>query len=76
LCENKIDEAFTFGEKMKFCTKRAYELGIQAMNYDTKEELTRELLDLIKVGDMVWVKGSRGMKLEEVIKDIYAKLGK
>ena len=75
LSENAIGEAYTFGEEMKACTARAYELGVQAINYDKKEELISELLSEIKPGDAIWVKGSRGMKLEEVVEAIHQFLG-
>ena len=76
LSENGIEEAFTFGKEMRACTARAYELGVQAINYDTKEELITDLLSDIKSGDAIWVKGSRGMKLEEVVEAVHQFLGK
>ncbi len=76
LSENEIQEAFTYGEEMRVCTARAYELGVQAVNYDTKEELITDLVSEIKPGDAIWVKGSRGMKLEEVVEAVHQFLGK
>lgn len=76
LSENEISGALTYGEEMRNCTARAYELGVQAFNYDTKEELLSDLLSEINSGDAIWVKGSRGMKLEEVIAGIYKALEK
>ncbi|HUI29075.1 MAG TPA: UDP-N-acetylmuramoyl-tripeptide--D-alanyl-D-alanine ligase [Candidatus Acidoferrales bacterium] len=35
--------------------------------FDDKEKLSRRLLDIISVGDIVLIKGSRGMKMEEVV---------
>lgn len=76
LSSNSIDEVFTYGDEMKYCTKRAYELGIPAANYDDKAELTKELIATIKKCDVIWFKGSHGMKLEEIINEIYKNYGK
>ena len=33
--------------------------------------MTKELLSLVKEGDILWFKASRGMKLEEVLSRLY-----
>ena len=76
LSQNDISEAFTYGEEMRNCTARAYELGVQSFNYDTREELLTELLSEVEIGDAIWVKGSHGMQLEKVIEGIYEALEK
>ena len=40
-------------------------------HFDDKEELCEKLLQLCEKGDAVTFKGSRGMKLEDVIESFY-----
>lgn len=40
--------------------------SVHAQHFQAKEELTRSLKTLLKPGSMVLIKGSRGMKMEEV----------
>ncbi len=39
--------------------------------YEEKEELMADLVRMARPGDLIWVKGSHGMKLEEVIRYFY-----
>ena len=39
--------------------------------FETKEEMADFLLPMIKKGDILWLKASRGMKLEEVLSRLY-----
>jgi len=39
--------------------------------FETKEEMADFLLSMIKKGDILWLKASRGMKLEEVLSRLY-----
>ena len=43
-------------------------------DFEDKEELTAKLTRMLRPGDVVAFKGSRGMKLEEVIEQVYAAL--
>lgn len=45
-------------------------------HFDSKEELTEKLLELLEAGDTVAFKASRGMKLEDVIHSVYDRWGK
>ena len=38
-----------------------------AQHFDDKSELIKELKTIVKENDKILVKGSRGMKLEEVV---------
>jgi len=42
-------------------------------HFDSKTELTALLLDEIKPGDVILVKGSRGMKMEEIVESVKEK---
>ena len=45
-------------------------------HFNTKEDLTGKLLEILEKGDTVIFKGSRGMKLEDVIHSVYDRWGK
>jgi UDP-N-acetylmuramoyl-tripeptide--D-alanyl-D-alanine ligase len=62
-----IDHLFTFGNFSKKTVNRAKALGMQyAYHFDSKEELIKKLLITIKQNDIILIKGSRGMAMEEV----------
>lgn len=70
--EKNVDYVFTFGALGMEIAKGAQEVmePSRVKPFMNKQELTRELLPLLENGDVVMVKGSRGMKLEEVIEGI------
>lgn len=70
--EKNVDYVFTFGALGMEIAKGAQEVmePSHVKPFMNKQELTRELLPLLENGDVVMVKGSRGMKLEEVIEGI------
>lgn len=57
-----IDLVLTFGENTKFITENS-----NGFHFDSKEKLVEKLRQEVSEGDFVLVKGSRGMKMEEVI---------
>lgn len=72
VAENKIDYLFTFGDASVHIAARAKELAMQnVFHFCEKEEMCRALLDTIQEGDTLIFKASRGMKLEEVIREVY-----
>lgn len=56
---------FTYGKFSK---------TMNGKHFQTKDELTKELHKLLCRGDVVLVKGSRGMKMEEVVERLETKL--
>lgn len=70
--EKNVDYVFTFGALGMEIAKGAQEVmeRSRVKPFMNKQELTRELLPLLESDDVVMVKGSRGMKLEEVIEGI------
>ncbi|WP_404430430.1 UDP-N-acetylmuramoyl-tripeptide--D-alanyl-D-alanine ligase [Sutcliffiella horikoshii] len=70
--EKNVDYVFTFGALGMEIAKGAQEVmePSRVKPFMNKQDLARELLSLIDTGDVVMVKGSRGMKLEEVIEAI------
>lgn len=66
---NEIDYVITFGQLGRKIAEGAREnfSGNNVFAYDDKQELIAKLVDVVAAGDIVLVKGSRGMKLEEVV---------
>lgn len=60
------DLFFLYGREMRYCAKALLEKGIPVFHSENKEELTRNLLENIRSGDLILFKGSRGMKMEEI----------
>lgn len=72
VAENKIDYLFAYGNDAKYYVEAAKQNGVQnALLFDDKEKLSQTLLQTASVGDAVLFKGSRGMKLEDVINTVY-----
>lgn len=72
-----LDYLLTVGEMSRFIVNGAKENGLKnVFHFDSKEELTEKLLELLEAGDTVAFKASRGMKLEDVIHSVYDRWGK
>lgn len=70
--ENKIDYLFAYGNDAKYYVDGAKQSGVKnAFLFDNKEKLSDMLLKTASLGDAVLFKGSRGMKLEDVINTVY-----
>lgn len=71
LAKAGVDLLLTYGELSKYTAESAKENGvIRVFDFDDKKELTDHLCQMLKPGDVVAFKGSRGMKLEEVIESV------
>jgi len=69
----KVDTVFTYGEEAKSIAKGAIDGGANNENvkiFEYKEELIKELKQFLKPDDIVLIKGSRGMKMDEVVEAI------
>ncbi len=72
VAQNNIDYLLSYGENAKYYTSAAKEAGCKnAFLFDSKELLAEKLLEIAKPGDVVIFKGSRGMKLEDVMNIVY-----
>ncbi len=66
--QRSIDTLFTFGDKARlYCTDGT---RICRGHFDSREKLLEALVSGVSSGDVVLFKGSRGMKLEEVVEGL------
>lgn len=67
--EKGIDAIFTYGSLARLAAEEAQQSGVgTAIACDSHEEIVQELKTYLQADDTVLVKGSRGMKMETVIK--------
>lgn len=74
LSPERVDYVFTFGRLGRFIADEAAHAFPQAQvrAYDDKAQLAEELAALASAEDLVLVKGSRGMRLEQVVQSLLA----
>ncbi|MBR5977313.1 MAG: UDP-N-acetylmuramoyl-tripeptide--D-alanyl-D-alanine ligase, partial [Clostridia bacterium] len=76
IAEAGVDMLLTYGQLAKLTADEAKKEGVlRVFEFDNKEELARHLISIIKEGDVVAFKGSRGMKLEDVIDLVKGEIG-
>jgi UDP-N-acetylmuramoyl-tripeptide--D-alanyl-D-alanine ligase len=68
-----IDYLLTFGDQAKHLSEGFGREG--AFHYEQKNALAEYLAELVTPGDVVLVKGSRGIKLEDVVTFLASQLG-
>lgn len=67
-----IDLLLAWGEMAEEIVLGAREKGMEnARFFRDKGEFAAALAETVHSGDLVWFKGSRGMKLEEVVEELY-----
>ncbi len=66
--EHKVDVLFTIGNEAHAIAKAARELGNIPIirEFDSNLDAYKELVGILKTNDAIMVKGSRGMRLEEI----------
>lgn len=65
-----INILFTVGENASFTADEAFKQGIEVYKCNSTNEIVSKLKKIIAKDDILLVKGSRRMKLEEVVKGI------
>ena len=63
--QSSVDLLFTYGDKSRLICREAS--GCCQGHFESSEKLCDALLDVLQEDDVVLFKGSRGMKLEEVV---------
>ena len=69
IAQTDIDEIVTVGEEMKALTKavKEHRPSVITHNFTNNEEAADYLKKIVKPGDAVLCKGSRGMHQEEIV---------
>lgn len=70
LSEKKVDAVFAFGDLTQHTIKAMNGAAMFHQFYNDKADLLTDLKAFISKGDIIYVKGSRGMKMEDVIKGL------
>ena len=69
--ENNFDMLLVWGDMAKFYAEGAVQAGFEAdavKQFDTKAELSHYLKTIVDDNDVILVKGSRSMKMEDVVR--------
>ena len=66
LTDSSVDRVFLFGAEMKAAALEYKSSGKEVYHTDDYHSLERTLLDAVQPGDLVLLKGSRGMELERL----------
>ena len=67
LKENGIQKVFFFGELTKSSFEEALKLELDAKHFDDKKQIADEIKNILPEGSLILLKGSRKMKMEEII---------
>lgn len=71
LAEEGYSAVFTFGEAAKYIAKAAKEAGVPIVKPCTSHmEMANEYLEMAVKGDVILVKGSRGLRMERVVQEL------
>ena len=61
------DLVLTFGNLSRYISEEVEKRGLSSKHFNSKDNLRKFLLETIKEGDIVAIKGSRGMRMEEIL---------
>ena len=72
LAENKVDIVLTVGNEAKAICQGALSQskGISAKSFENNEQVMSYLNKIIAKGDVILVKGSRGMHTDEIVNQL------
>jgi len=66
-----IDEILCYGPETRATCCAALSAGLKAHHFGDKSELGSVLAQIMTTGDVVYLKGSRGMAMETVIQEVF-----
>lgn len=61
-----LEKLFTVGDRGRIINAKATELGMNAQHYGSMEALADDVRTELKAGDLLFIKGSRALKLERL----------
>jgi len=70
LGESNVDLLIGVGALGRYIAVGAQDANVETLSFDSVEELSAEIVDLLKPGDAVLVKGSRSMGMERLVEAI------
>ncbi len=70
--EHGVDELFCYGPESRAAFSAAHSAGIAVHHYTDKGELSAALGRIVTAGDVVYIKGSRGMAMETIIDEVFS----
>lgn len=68
--EMGIDMLFAVGPLAKLAAEEGTTLGMETFHFADNDTLSKALLDILSPGDRVLIKGSHGMKMEQIFEKI------
>ena len=66
-----VDRLLCYGPETRATCCTALSAGLEVHHFGDKSELSHALSQTVKEGDVVYVKGSRGMAMETVIEEVF-----
>lgn len=71
VAKSNVDKLICYGKDAKYIASKADEMGLHSGCTSDKLMLIEYLQKMLKEDDVVLFKGSRGMRLEEIIEELY-----
>ena len=69
LASSSIEVVITFGEESRFLWEEVRK-SKRSWHFEDKRRLMEKILSLLEEGDLVGIKGSRAMEMEEIVEDV------
>ena len=66
-----VDYLFCYGSLSKFIAEEASKCGVKTIYSSDKQVICEEIKKIIKKGDLICFKASNGMKLTEIIDEVF-----